>query len=395
MGYSSPVFLRPNMSASVYIVAVENSADHLGAELAQELRGLSTDIRLSGIGGANMKAAGLPSQMDIEGLAILGLIEGLASYPKILRKVKEAADRIMASGADAVVLIDSWGFMIRVAKRLRRLGFKGQVIKYVAPQVWAMRAGRSKILAEYTDHVLTIHNFDAPYFERHGLPVHYVGNPVFDTDYQQGHTDKLKDEYALTGRDVIAVFFGSRPSEIARLSGAFADAVARLRETHPEAAFVSPVSSSIAKEVAAAAGADLRLQDIILLPEKRKFEVMAAADVALACSGTVTTQLACAGIPTVVAYKMSPVTYFIGKRLINVDYISIVNIAADRPLMPEYIQHEASGDNLASAVTAYLDAPEKAQEVGQALLAQTEKMRGQGGSASRRAADAILSIIAT
>jgi len=182
----------------VYILAVENSADHLGAQLARALHTQDKTIKLAGIGGEALREAGVPSQMDITGLAILGFTEGLRSYPLVLRKVKEAAQRIMESGADAAILIDSWGFMVRVAKRLKKLGYKGQIIKYLAPQVWAMREGRAKILARYVDQLLTIHSFDAPYFERYGLPVHYVGNAVFDIDYQSGDSRALRDEYKLS-----------------------------------------------------------------------------------------------------------------------------------------------------------------------------------------------------
>ena len=376
----------------IFIVAVENSADHLGAALARSLLAQDKTAELFGIGGAAMRAAGLPSQMNITGLAILGFTEGLRSYPYILRRVKEAASRIMDSGADAAILIDSWGFMIRVAQRLKKLGYEGQIIKYLAPQVWAMREGRAKILARHVDHLLTIHSFDAPYFTAHGLPVHYVGNPVFDMDYRSGDPAALRDEYNLGDRDIVAVFFGSRPSEITRLATPFADAITQLRQSHPEVAFLSAVSNSVAKEVAAAAGADLRLQEVILLPEARKLDVMACAHTALACSGTMSSQLAAAGVPTVVAYKLAPLTYMAAKRLYKPDYISIVNIAAGRALMPEFMQKDANGPQLAAAIADYLDNPDKRKSASAALLKQTENMRG-ASPASAQAAQAVLNII--
>jgi len=376
----------------IFILAVENSADHLGAQLAQHIRAQDKTVKLMGIGGAAMRAQGVPSQMDITGLAILGFTEGLRSYPHILRRVKEAATRIMHSGADATILIDSWGFMIRVAQRLKTLGYQGQIIKYLAPQVWAMRAGRAKILAAHVDHLLTIHSFDAPYFTAHDLPVHYVGNPIFDMDYRSGEPENLRDEYNLGDRDIVGVFFGSRPSEITRLATPFADAITQLRQSHPEVAFLSAVSNSVAKEVAAAAGADLRLQEVILLPEVRKLDVMACAYTALACSGTMTSQLAAAGVPSVVAYKLAPLTYMAAKHLYKPDYISIVNIAAGRALMPEFMQKDANGPQLAAAIAYYLDNPDKQKSASRALLEQTENMRG-ATSASAQAAQAVLSIL--
>ena len=174
------------MGKSLFITAAERSGDDLGAGLIISLKKLDPNIEFYGIGGPAMQDAGVHSDFDISPLAILGFTEALRAYPVVLKKVREAVAQIMSKKTDAVVLIDSWGFMLRVAKGLRKAGYKGEIIKYVAPQVWAMREGRAKVLAAAVDHLLTIHSFDAPYFERHGLPVHYVGNPVFDTDYSTG-----------------------------------------------------------------------------------------------------------------------------------------------------------------------------------------------------------------
>lgn len=382
------------MTKSVYIIAVENSADHLGAELIQHIRAQASGVTLMGIGGSAMAADGVESEIDISGLAILGFVEGLKSYPMILDRVRAAIDSVMSLNPDAVILIDSWGFMIRVAKGLKKAGYRGQIIKYLAPQVWAMREGRSKVLAQHVDHLLTIHSFDAPYFEKHGLPVSYVGNPMFDTDYRQGNGAKLRRDLGIDPKDeVVSVFFGSRLSEIQQLAKPFADAVEILKSQRPSLKFISPVSASIATDVNAAAGADLRLQNIILLPEARKFDVFAASDVALACSGTVTTQLACAGVPSVVAYRLNGLTYIAAKRLYKPDYISIVNIAANEALMPEFVQGEVTGGSLALAVTQYLDDSDLRVSASAGLIAQTEAMKGKGGSASERAALTVLKII--
>lgn len=382
------------MTKAVYIVAVENSADHLGADLIQHIKSQRSDVELMGIGGSAMAAQDVQSQIDISGLAILGFVEGLKSYPIILDRVRAAVENIMANTPDAVVLIDSWGFMIRVAKGLKKAGYSGKIIKYLAPQVWAMREGRSKILAQNVDHLMTIHSFDAPYFEQHGLPVSYVGNPIFDADYHQGDGAGLRRELGIDPKDeVLSVFFGSRLSEIQQLAKPFADAVSELRNQRPRLKLISPVSDSIATDVNAAAGEDLRLQDIILLPEARKFDVFAASDVALACSGTVTTQLACAGVPSVVSYRLNGLTYMAAKRLYKPNYISIVNIAANEALMPEFIQGDVTGENLSEAVAAYLNDPDIRKEVSQRLITQTDAMKGKGGSASKRAALTVLEII--
>ena len=382
------------MTKSIYIVAVENSADHLGAELTQHIRAISNDVNIIGIGGTAMAVEGIESKIDISGLAILGFVEGLKSYPMILDRVKATVDSVISLAPDAVILIDSWGFMIRVAKGLKKAGYAGQIIKYLAPQVWAMREGRSKILAQYVDHLMTIHSFDGPYFEKHGLPVSYVGNPIFDTDYRQGKGEKLRRELGITSKDeVVSVFFGSRLSEIQQLAKPFADVVAMLKTQRPRLKLISSVSDSIATDVNAAAGEDLRLQDIILLPEARKFDVFAASDVALACSGTVTTQLACAGVPCVVAYRLNGLTYAAAKRLYKPDYISIVNIAANESLMPEFIQSDVTGEHLSAVILEYLNDVDLRKNTSRKLIMQTNTMKGKGGSASERAALTVLDII--
>ena len=382
------------VTQSVYIVAVENSADHIGAELTQHIGAKAANVTVMGIGGTAMAAQGIKSAIDISGLAILGFVEGLKSYPMILDRVRAVVENVMSNNPDAVILIDSWGFMIRVAKGLKKAGYKGKVIKYLAPQVWAMREGRSKILAQHVDHLLTIHSFDAPYFEKHGLPVSYVGNPMFDTDYTQGDRETLRRELGFEPEDeVVSVFFGSRLSEIQQLAKPFADAVDILKTQRPRLKLISPVSDSIATDVNAAAGEDLRLQEVILLPEARKFDVFAASDVSLACSGTVTTQLACAGVPSIVAYRLNRLTYVAAKHLYKPDYISIVNIAAKAELMPEFIQGEVTGEKLAAAVTRYLEDTAYREETSKKLQIQTSLMQGKGGSASERAALKILDLI--
>lgn len=379
---------------SVYIVAVERSGDEIGAALVNELRALDPTLAFNGTGGSEMAKLGLSSCIDVSDLAILGFVEAIKVYAIALDRVRQVTEDILKHNPDGVILIDSWGFMIRVAKSLKSKGYKGKIIKYVAPQVWAMRAGRAKILAKYVDHLLTIHSFDKPYFEPYGLPVSYTGNPIFDTDFGQGDGQALRDKLNLSkDQSVICILFGSRLSEVQNLAKPFADTVDILSKKHPNAVFISPVSESVATDVAAAAGADLRLQNIIFLPENQKFDVFAAADMALACSGTVTTQLACIGVPTVVAYKLNGLTYLFAKHLYKPKYISIVNIAADKPLMPEFVQKDCNGENLASALSHYIKDKTSRTQVRKALKQQTLAMKGEGGQVSARVAKAVHEII--
>ena len=383
------------MTISVFIIAIENSGDQLGAGLAKSLREQRPNIELSGIGGAAMQTAGIVSDFDISRLSILGFTEGIKVYPHIIERVKSACERILKADPDVVVLIDSWGFMVRVAKRLKASGFKGTIVKYAAPQVWAMRSGRAAVLARYVDYLVSIQPMDKPFFDAVGLPNDYVGNPMFDEDYSGGDGAATRAQYNIpSDAPLVGVFFGSRLSELRSLSQPFAEAIDHILSIRPDCHFIAPMAASIDEDILATAGADLRLQNVILLPEERKRDVFDAIDVALACSGTVTTQLASVGVPTVVAYKLSAITHFFAKRMFRPNYISLVSIAADKALMPEFMQGDVTGDILSQAILMRLEDDDLRQTEQSNLLGQVAVMRqNKSGSASHKAASKLLEFV--
>ncbi|MGJ8559515.1 MAG: lipid-A-disaccharide synthase [Litorimonas sp.] len=383
--------------ADVFILAAEPSGDHLGADLARALEKKMPSIKLLAIGGPAMGAAGLQSQMDINGLAILGFVEGLKAYPFVLRKVREATEIILKTNPKSVVLIDSWGFMVRVAKALKAAGYTGQVIKFVAPQVWAMRSGRAKVLARYIDHLLSTQPMDEPYFREAGLPQTFVGNPVLDQDYGSGNAEDFRRRHALNpNRPVIGFFFGSRPSEIDRVGPAILHALDRLKLIHPN---YQPVCV-IADPVRVSVDSMLGDRELTRVDQSEFLGAIATMDGALACSGTVTTQLAAAGVPTVVIYRLSSLTYWVAMRMFKPRFISLVNISADAnnddlddPLMPEFVQEEIMTDAPVDALTQILDDPEAAAYLKGQLIRETRRMGAGSDNASDRAAAAILSMI--
>lgn len=378
----------------LFIVAAERSGDELGAALIRDLKAREGAISIEGIGGESMALAGTPSLMDMTGLNILGFVEALKNYSLVLRKVKECVDIILRKSPDAVILIDSWGFMVRVAQRLKAAGFQGKIIKYVAPQVWAMRSGRSKTLAQSVDLLLSIQPMDAPYFERHGLETIYVGNPVFDMDFSKHQEEAIEAQFGLGDRPLLSVWFGSRPSEIATLAKDFKQTVLSLKQIFPDLVVCFPIVESIRGQLDPYLAELERLDNIHIVDETMKLAVMSASTAALACSGTVTSQLAGFGVPTVVAYRVNAITYFLAKQVFKLNHISIVNIASDRELMPEFIQGDATPPNLAKAVSHYLDSAKARDFASQALLAQTRLMgAGSGQKASEKAAQAILAAL--
>ncbi len=386
-------FLRQKMT-ELFIVAAERSGDELGAALIHALNKSQSELSITGIGGQSMAEAGVPSQMDINGLNILGFVEALKNYAFVLRKVRKSTDIILKSSPDAVILIDSWGFMVRVAERLKASGFKGKIIKYVAPQVWAMRSGRSKILARSVDMLLSIQPMDAPYFERHGLKTIYVGNPVFDTDFSSEQGERIKTKFKLESRPLLSVWFGSRPSEIITIAADLKQTILTLKEAFPNLVVCIPVVESIKNHLAPYIAELKQVEGIHIIDEADKLAVMAASTAALACSGTVTSQLAAFGVPTVVAYRLNALTYFVAKKIFKPNHISIVNIAAERELMPEFVQSDVTPPILSKAVSEYLESAKARDLASQALLAQTRLMgAGSGQKASEKAAQAILAAL--
>lgn len=374
---------------SVFILAVEPSADRLGADLARAIKEANSDIVVTGIGGSAMAEAGVSVDFDISELAIMGYLEVLKSYRLIRRKIKDAVVMIMDIEPDAVVLIDSWGFMIRVAAGLRKNGYQGKIVKYVAPQVWAMRPGRAKTLAKFADLLLSIHTMDEPYFRGVGLAQIFVGNPMFDEDFSTRHQGSFRKQQGLEKQTIISVLFGSRPAEVQSLFEPFAGAVERLKLDFPEAIFATIIPSNVDEILAPMLQRDPRTRSILIVNEADKKALFADTNVALACSGTVTTQLAMSGTPSVVAYRLNALTYGVGKHIFRPDHISLVNISAGERIIPEFLQNSVTADNLSESTALFLNDENFRLEISEKLLAQVDLMKGKGGSASKRAALAI------
>jgi len=380
---------------TVMLVAGEASGDERGAGLARALkRRLRDGVRFVGVGGERMAAEGVESPFDITQLSVLGLVEGLMAYPRVVRCADAAAALAVREAPDVAVLIDSWGFTLRVAERLRRLAPKLPLIKYVGPQVWATRPGRAKVLAQRVDHLLSINAFDAPYFEAEGLPVTFVGNSALSLDFSRADPQRLRARIgASAGEPILLVLPGSRPAEIERVLPAFEDAVVRLKAQRPGLQVVIPAAPPVAAAVAAQVSRWTHRAHVVE-GETAKLDAMKAATVALACSGTVTTQLALAGVAMVVGYRIGPVTYALLKRLVRTRYITLFNIAAEAEIAPELIQEACNGPALAAEIARRLDDESLRQAQIRAQFAALDKMGRGGPDPDDAAAEAVLKVLA-
>jgi len=374
----------------VMLVAAEASGDDRGAALAKALRArLGENVRFVGVGGTRMAAEGVESPFDISQLSILGLLEGLLAYPRVKARVADTVALAAREKPDVAVLIDSWGFTLRVARGLRKLDPNLPLIKYVAPQVWATRPGRAKTLAATVDHLLSIHVFDAPYFEAEGLPVTFVGNSALNLDLSQADGARLRADLGIApNAPVLLVLPGSRPGEISRVLPPFAEAVGILKTERPDLQVVIPAAPTVAEAVRAQASSWAHVVE----GDNAKLDAMKAATVALACSGTVTTELAMAGVPMVVGYRLGALTHAILKRLIRTPYITLFNIAAQAFVAPELVQDECNGPALAREVAKRLDDPALRRAQAEAQWAALSKMGRGGPDPSEVAADAVLKV---
>ena len=376
----------------VMLVAAEASGDVLGAGLARALKRRlgSDDVVFVGVGGEAMAAEGVESPFDLNELSILGAVEGLMAYPRVLKKVAETAALAQREKPDVAVLIDSWGFTLRVAQALRAADPSLPLIKYVAPQVWASRPGRARTLARAVDHLLAIQAMDAPYFEREGLPTTFVGNPGLARDVSDTNEERLRTAIGAAPDDpILLVLPGSRPAEVDRLMGPFEAAVNLLKATRPNLRIVLPVANTVKDKVKSRV-ANWRHPVHLIEDDDLKFDAMKAATLALACSGTVTTELALAGCPMVVAYKVGAITAAIVRMVIRTPYINLLNIAAGEAIVPELLQEACTGEKLAAALAERLDNPALREAQIAAQMVSLAKMGRGGPDPAEKAAEVVV-----
>ena len=378
----------------IMLVAAEASGDALGAGLAKALKArLGADVIFVGVGGPRMAEQSVQSPFDISELSVLGWIEGLKAYSIVRRRVADTAALAVTEKPDAVVLIDSWGFTIRVAKALRAALQGVPLIKYVGPQVWASRPGRAKTLAASVDHLLALYAFDAPWFEREGLATTVVGSQALHVDMGGADPAAFRASRGIAPDSrLLVVLPGSRPSEVRLMTPVYEAAVAKLKAADPSLDVAVVAAGTVAADVTArVASWPFRAH---VVGEDQKYPAMRAATVALATSGTVSTELALAGAPMVIAYRFQPLSYAIMKPFFTGKYATLFNHAADEEIARELIQNDATPDKVAAEVGRLLADPAARADQSARQTAALDLMGRGGRDPSEIAADAVLRVIA-
>jgi lipid-A-disaccharide synthase len=383
--HSSP--LTPHRK--VLIVTGEASGDLHGANLIRAARELEPRLHFYGVGGPRMADAGCELLVRGEEIAVMGLVEVLGHFPAICRAFRRL--KAVLTGADrpaALVLIDFPDFNLRLAKVAKQAGVP--VLYYVSPQVWAWRQGRVKKIAAVVDRLAAIFPFEPELYQGLPLQVEYVGHPLLD----EFRVTTEREDY-LTGlgiepsRPVVGIFPGSRLSELRYNLDVMLDAAERIRDHHPQAAFLLPVATTFnrAELEARLGGSKLPLT----LVDSNIYDAVNACDAILAVSGTVTLQIALVGTPLAIVYRMAPLTYAIGRRLVKVPYIGLANIVAGESVAREFIQDQATAENLAAEIVRILDNEDYDRQMRQGLQ-KVRKRLGEGGC-SQRVAETLVTML--
>jgi len=383
----------PRAAPKIFLIAAEESGDRLGSGLIKALRKrLGPSAAFSGIGGSHMAEQGLTSLFPTDELSIIGLVAIPRRLPMILRRIREAADAVLAAKPDVLVIIDSPDFTHRVARRVRARDPSIPIVDYVSPTVWVWRPGRARKMRAYVDRLLAVLPFEPEVHRKlGGPPCSYVGHPLLD---DLGELRPNVDELARRAAQppVLLVLPGSRRSEIKRNMAIFGETLRLLRAQGVAFEPVLPTVPHLAESVRAAA-ANWPVQPRIVVGEAEKKAAFRAARAALAKSGTVTLELALAGVPMVTAYRVTEFEAFVARRVIQTSSIILPNLILGENVIPEFLQQDFTAENLAPALRDVL-ADTSARQRQVEAFAKLEQIMSTGGRRpSELAADGVIAAI--
>ncbi|MBN6714194.1 lipid-A-disaccharide synthase [Pseudomonas capsici] len=370
-------------SLRIALVAGEASGDILGSGLMRAIKARHPDVEFIGVGGPLMEAEGMVSSFPMERLSVMGLVEVLGRLRELLARRKLLVQILIDEKPDVFIGIDAPDFTLNIELQLRRAGIK--TVHYVSPSVWAWRQKRVLKIREGCDLMLTLLPFEARFYEEKGVPVRFVGHPLADTIPLESDRPAARAELGLGDGPVVALMPGSRGGEVGRLGSLFFDTAERLLVQRPGLRFVLPCASPQrrAQVEQLLQGRDLP----VMLLDGRSHVALAACDAVLIASGTATLEALLYKRPMVVAYRLAPLTFWILKRLVKSPYVSLPNLLAQRLLVPELLQDDATPEALARTLLPLLDD-------GQVQTAGFDEIhRTLRRDASNQAADAVLSLL--
>lgn len=371
------------------IIAGEASGDLHGAHLVKALHALAPDVSVIGIGGTAMRDAGVDILVPSETLSVVGITEVAVKLPALAAARRRVREALARRRPRLLILIDFPDFNLNVAAMAKTLGIP--VLYYISPQIWAWRKGRVHTIARRVDHMAVILPFEARFYRRHGVPVTFVGHPLLDRPPATDDPDGLCQLSRRHGGPVVGLLPGSRDKEVVRLLPEMIRAARRIRERLPDARFVLSRAKTVSEELLRGAMADLDAMLPVTVSTADVRHIFQCSTLVIAASGTVTLEAAMAHTPMVVVYRVSPLSYWLGRALIRVPFISLVNLIAGRQVVPELIQDDALGPGIAAAALRLLEDPAAMAAVTRQLT-DIQHQLGRPG-ASRRVADIALNMM--
>jgi lipid-A-disaccharide synthase len=373
----------------IALVAGEASGDLLGAGLIRAIRDRIPDAQFEGVAGPEMVAAGCVAIENSEALAVFGLFEVLREVPRLSKLRRNLIRRWKKSPPDVFIGIDAPDFNLGLEKALRKAGIR--TAHYVSPSVWAWRPGRIKTIRNAVDLVLCILPFEKDLYASHDVKAVFVGHPRATSTPTDISRDSVRQLLALDSKYVVAVLPGSRGSEVSRLGGIFAGAAAKLAAMFPDLEFVTPIASPKLRANFEQSLNNAGVADRFTLLDGQSEDAMAAADVVMLASGTAALESALLGKPTVAAYKVAASTIWVLRKfnLVTTKYFTLPNLLTETPLVPEFIQEEATPEALADAVGEMLQDPERCAAISQSFATLRTEL---ALDANQRAADAVIEL---
>lgn len=351
----------------VAIIAGEASGDAIAEGLVQQIKQHYPDCEVVGMAGSKMIAQGVTPWYHIDDLSVMGVSEVLKALPKILRMRKDLTQRILAFKPDVMIGVDAPDFNLSIEAKLKEQGIK--TVHYVSPSIWAWKKGRIHKIKRATDLVLCTLPFEPEIYEAHQHPAVFVGHPLADQmNFTLSKTDYCEQIGLDPRNDYVALLPGSRGFELKRLLPVFLEVAEAFQKRHPDIQFLLPLARASLSEALKPFQAQIETLKIHLVSGQSQ-AVLGASRVALLASGTVALEAALMNVPSVMAYKLSPLSYWIGKLMIKLPYFSLPNLILNEPLIPEFIQAEASPSHLIAALECQFSKGSGKQE------AQVKKLR--------------------
>ncbi len=374
-----------NMREHIVIVAGEASGDLHGAHLVRALKRQHPQLEICGVGGSHLRAEGITLLSNSDELAVVGVFEVVKKLKTVWRVYKQLSHYLSDHQPDVLLLVDYPEFNLRLARVAHKIGIP--IVYYISPQVWAWRSNRVKLIRRLVTKMIVIFPFEQAFYQSHGVDVEWVGHPLIESVKPTQSKEAFCQRHALNpAKPIIGLLPGSRESEVERLLAVMLEAAQQIRAHKPDAQFVLPLASSLENSTLFQS-----LPSCVHLVRQQTYEAINAADLVVTASGTVTVETAILETPMIITYIVSPLTYWLGRLFINVPFIGMVNLIANKEIAKELIQTQVTPAAIAREVLTLLAHPERLEGIRRDLRTVRQKL-GEAGAAEK-AATVVLDVL--